>query len=81
MLADFGADRRFTFQSQTVGARPWLLERINGRARGIYYRFMADDRFWSERISTDVQYCLNTLLSACGYSACQVASGPSSADS
>ena len=43
--ADFCADRRIKLFFQCVGAHPWILERRNGLARGIYNRMMADDRF------------------------------------
>lgn len=62
-------------QFQGAGARPWLLERRDGLARGIHDRLAADDSFASERIPTDAQYRLDTLPSASGYSASQMVFG------
>ena len=37
--------RRIRLHFRGVGARPWILERLNCAARGIYYRLRGDDRF------------------------------------
>ena len=41
---DLCAGRRIKAQFQDVGAHPWILERMNGIAQGIYNRPIADDR-------------------------------------
>ena len=58
-----------------AGARIWILKRRNGLARGIYYRRIADDRFSGKQIPAEAQRCLNTMISASGYSACQLVFG------
>ena len=67
--ADYCTERRIKLLFQGVGAHPWLLERRNGLARGIYNRLVEDDRFSSEKILGEVQWCLNTVLSTSGFSA------------
>ena len=52
---DYCSDRRIKLIFQGVGAHPWLLERRNGLARGIFYRLMEDDRFSRGRILSEVQ--------------------------
>ena len=69
--ADFCTGRRIKLFSQGAGARPWILERRNGLARGIYNRMMADGRFSGKQVLTGAQWCLNTLISASGHSAFQ----------
>ena len=73
--ADFCADRRIKLFFQGVGVHPWILERRNGLARGIYKRMMADGRFSGRRVLTEVQWCLNTLIPASEYSAFQLVFG------
>ena len=43
--ADFSAERELELQFQGPVAHPWLLERRNRLACGIYDRAAADDRF------------------------------------
>ena len=62
---DLCSRRRFNHQFQGAGARPRLVERRNGLARGVIVRLAAD---W-KLILFGVQWCLNALLSASGYSA------------
>ena len=78
---DYCSDRRIKLIFQGVGAHPWLLERRNGLARGIYNRLIEDDRFSSGRILSEVQWCLNTMLSAGGFSAYQMVFGSNPVDS
>ena len=78
--ADYCSERRTELFFQGVGAHPWLLERQNGLARGIYNRLIEDDRFSSGQILSEVQYCLNTMLSSCGFSAYHVVFGSNPAD-
>ena len=66
---DLRSDSRIKFQFQGVVARPWTLERRTARARGIYIRFVEDDRFTGQRILSEVQWRLNSLVSAGGSSA------------
>ena len=42
---DLRTDRHIKLQHQGVGARPWILERQNGLARGIHNRVHADGRY------------------------------------
>ena len=72
---DYCSDRRIKSVSQGVGAHPWLLGRRNGLARGIYNRLIEDDRFSRSRILSEVQWRLNTMLSASGFSAYQMVFG------
>ena len=62
-----------------VGAHPWILERRNGPARGIYNCAMEDCRFSGEQILAEAHWCLNTLTSAGRYSAYQTACGSNAA--
>ena len=73
LWADFCAGRRIKLQFQRVGAHPWLLERRDGPARGIYNRLIGDDRLLNKTILAEVQWCLNAMLSASGFSASQMA--------
>ena len=70
-MADLRAERRIKLQLQGVGAHPWLLERLNGLARGIYNRLIEAGRVSSRQIPSDVQWCLNTMPSAEGFPAYQ----------
>ena len=63
-----------------MGARPWLPERRDGLARGIYDLLLAGDRVASKQFLNEVQYCLGALSGARGYSAYQVVFGPNYAD-
>ena len=58
-----------------MGSHLWFLKRISARARGIYNRVAADDRFASKQIPPGVQWRLSSLLSASGYSANQLGFG------
>ena len=62
------------------GAHPWLLERRNGLARGIFNRLIEDDRFPSGQILGEVQRCLNSMLASSGFSAYQMVFGSNPAD-
>ena len=77
---DLCAERRIKVQFRGVGAHPWLLERRNGPARGIYNRLVEDDRFSKKMILLEAQWCLNTMLSACRFSAHQMVLGSNPAD-
>ena len=59
---------------------PWLLERRNGLARGIYSRLVEDYRFSRADISGEVQWCLNTMLSSSGFSVYQMVFGSNPVD-
>ena len=74
--ADFCADRQIKLFSQGVGAHPWILERRNGLARGIYNRIRSDGRFSGKRILAVVHWRSDTLISATGNSAFQLALAP-----
>ena len=54
---------------QGVGAHPWILERRNGLARGIYNRLKEGRYYTGPQILSEAQWRLNTLVSASGYSA------------
>ena len=71
---DLRAERRIELQFRGAGAHPWILERRNGLARGIYSR-LVDDRFASRQILSEVQWGLNTLISAGGFPANQMVFG------
>ena len=60
---DLCPGRRNKLQFQKVGARPRILVRRNGPARGIYNRAGADDRFSGDQILAEVQRRLNTAIS------------------
>ena len=66
---DFRTERRIKLQFQGVGAHPWLLERRNGLAGGIYNRLIEDDRFSNTTFLAEVQWHLNAMPSAVGPSA------------
>ena len=65
---DVRLERRTELRFQGVGAYPWIPERRSVLARGIYNRWMADGRFASNQILSD----LGTLISAGGYTAYQM---------
>ena len=65
---------------QGVGAHPWILERRNGLARGIYNRLHAEKFYSGAQILSEVQWCLNTMVSASGFSAYQLVFGSSPMD-
>ena len=52
-----------------------ILERRNGLARGIYSRTQADGQ-----LITEVQFCLNTMLSTNGFPTYQMVFGSNPAD-
>ena len=70
--------RRVKIQFQGTGARLWLPGRTNGFARGAYFRLATDGRLSNKQIPSKVQRCLNSLLSAGGYSAYQPVFGSNS---
>ena len=72
---DLRSERRMELQFSGVGARPWIPERRNGLARRIYNRLVADGRSWGKQILSEVQWRLNALISAGGYSAHQMVFG------
>ena len=49
-------------------------------ARGIYNRLVEDDRFLSKTILSEVQWCLNAMLSSSGFSAYQMLFGSNPVD-
>ena len=77
---DFRAERRNELQFQGVGPLPWLLGRRSGLARGVYSRLIEDDRFPNKTILSEVQWCLNSMLSASGFLAYQMAFGSNPVD-
>ena len=80
MWAKLRSGRRIKFLFHGVGANPWVRERRNGLALSFYNRLMEDDRFPREQILTEVQWCLNTLISGGGFSAYQLVFGSNPAD-
>ena len=60
--------------------RPWILERRNGIARGIYNRLIAEDRYPGRRILAGVEWRLNIMVSAIGYSVSQLVFGSNVVD-
>ena len=62
-------ERRLKLEFQEVGAQPWISERRNGLARGIYNRLQANRYYTGSQILTEAQWFLNTVVSASGYSA------------
>ena len=66
------AGRRIRLQLHGIVARPGLLGRRNGLARGIYNRPVGDDRFSSKQILSEAQVCLNAGISTSGFSAYQM---------
>ena len=73
-------ERRIKLVFQGAGAHPWILERRNALARGIYTRLKADRYYTGPQILAEAQWCLNTLVSASGYSAYQLVFGSSPMD-
>ena len=73
-------ERRIKPVLRGVGAHPWISGRLNGLARGIYNRLQADRYYAGAQILTEVQSCLNTLVSAGGYSAYQLVFGSNPTD-
>ena len=64
--AELRSDRRINSFLRRVGARPWILGRRNGHARGIYDRLMGDDRFSGKQILAEAQWRQNTPMSGGG---------------
>ena len=62
LWVDSCADRYIRLQNQGVGAHPWILERRNELARGIYNRMHADGRYAGRQLISEVQFCLNAAL-------------------
>ena len=56
------------------------MERRNGITRGIYNRLIEDDRSSIGRILSEVQWCLNSAISAGSFAAYQMVFGPSPAE-
>ena len=77
---DLCVERRIKLVFQGVGAHPWILERRNGLARGIYSRLQADRYYAGSQTLTAAQWCLNTMVSASGYSAYQLVFGSNPMD-
>ena len=59
---DSCAERCIKLQFQGAGAHPWLLERRNWPARGIYNRLVEDDRFSCGQIPSEAQWCLREIV-------------------
>ena len=57
-----------------------VVERRNGFARGVYNRLIEGDRFSDKKILSEVQWRLNTMLSASGFPAYQMLFGSNPAD-
>ena len=72
--------RRIKLLPQGFGARPWILERRNGLARGVYNRWVEADRFSGKQIVAEARWCLNTLVYGGGYSAYKLVFGPNPVD-
>ena len=77
---DHCSERRVEPQFQGVSVHPRILERRNGRARGIYNRLMSVDRFQRRQIPSEVQWCLNALMLAGEFSVYQTVFGPNTVD-
>ena len=67
-------------QIQGVGAHTWVLARRNGLARGIFYLWVADDRFSEIQIVAGAQSCLNAFSPGGGYSAYHLVFGTNPVD-
>ena len=80
LRTDLRSDRRIKLLFQGVGARPWILERRNGFARGTYNRLKEDDQDLGKQIPAEVQRRLNALISGGGFSTNQMVFGSSPAD-
>ena len=74
--ADSCSERNIRLQFRGKGARPWVLERRNGFARGIYNRLRGKGRFVDRAIIEEAQYCLSTTLNHGGFSAYRMVSEP-----
>ena len=77
---DLCVERRIKLVFQGVGAHPWILERRNGLARGIYNRLQADRYNAGSQILTEVQWCLDTMVSPSGSSDYQLVFGSNPMD-
>ena len=55
---------------------PWILERRNGLASGIYNRMKADGRDAGRQHISEIQFCLNAMLASNGSSAMVSGSNP-----
>ena len=64
--AELRSERETQLQFQGAGAQPWIPGRRNGVARGMYNRFVADDRFPGAQISAEAQWRLKNLISGWG---------------
>ena len=81
LWVDLRADRHIKLQHQGVGAHtPWISERRDGLVRGIYNRMHAEGRYAGRRLISEVQFCLNTMPSTNGFSACHLVFGSNPAD-
>ena len=80
LWVDLRADRYIKLQFQGVGAHPLSFERRAGRVRGIYKRMHFDGRYAGLQLISEVQFCMNALLSTNGISAYQPVFGSNPAD-
>ena len=80
LWAEFRSERRIKLLFRGAGAHPWILERRNGLARGVYKRRKADDPCPSKQILADAQWCLRTLISGGAFSAYQMVFGSNPVD-
>ena len=71
---------KLPYQVAYQGAHPWISQRRNGLARGIYNRMHADGRFAGRQLIPEVHFCLNTVLSTNGFSAYQLVFGSNPGD-
>ena len=72
LWVDLRTDRYIELQYQGVGAHPWISERRDGLARGIHNRMHADGRYACGQLISEVQFCVNAMLSTNGFSAHQL---------
>ena len=67
--ADLRSERGIKLQFAGVGAHPWVLERQNGLARGVYNRLVAGDRPSGKQFSAEAQWRPTAPISGGGSSA------------
>ena len=77
---DYCPERLIELFPLGLGARPRILGRRNGLARGIHSRLIADDRRTGSQILPEAQWRLNAMIPASGYSAFQLVIGPNPVD-
>ena len=73
--ADLCSKSRIKIHFQGVGARPWVLGRCDGPARGIYNFLMADGRGPGKQLPSEVQWCRSALISVGAYPVCHMGFG------